>query len=50
MEPYKEMYLKLFNSVTDSIEQIRSQNFGMAMEILIKAQQDSEELYISSGQ
>ncbi|MBQ1264549.1 MAG: hypothetical protein IIY04_03940 [Oscillospiraceae bacterium] len=35
MSDYKRMYLRLFHAVTDSIE------------ILTKAQQDCEELYIS---
>ena len=35
MADYKKMYLRLFHAVTDSIE------------ILTKAQQDCEEIYIS---
>lgn len=35
MADYKKMYMRLFHAVTDSIE------------ILTKAQQDCEELYIS---
>ena len=38
MPDYKKMYLQLFNAVTDSIE------------ILTKAQQDCEELYISDDE
>ena len=38
MPDYKEMYLQLFNSVTDAIE------------LLQKAQQDAEESYISQGE
>lgn len=38
MPDYKKMYLRLFHAVTDSIE------------ILTKAQQDCEELYISDDE
>ena len=47
MPDYKTMYLRLFNAVTDAIESIDRQNFGTAKEQLIKAQQETEELYIS---
>ena len=39
----KEMYLTLFNEVTDALEQIEK-----LKEKLIKAQQKTEELYISN--
>ena len=47
MPDYQTMYLHLFNAVTDAIESIEQQNYGTAKELLIKAQQDTEELYIS---
>ena len=36
-------YIGLFNAVTDALEAIEQQNFGLAKEILIKAQQDAED-------
>ena len=47
MPDYQAMYLHLFNAVTDAIESIEQQNFGMAKEQLIHAQQETEEIYIS---
>lgn len=38
MPDYQKMYLGLFNAVTDAIE------------LLQKAQQDAEEIYISEGE
>ena len=48
MEPYKEMYLKLFNAVTDSIESLRGNNAALALYTLIRGQRDTEELFLSS--
>ena len=39
-------YIGLFNAVTDAVEALERQNFGLAKEILIKAQQDAEELVL----
>ena len=47
MLDYKSMYLHLFNHVSDAIAALEQQNFGQAKEILISAQQETEELYIS---
>jgi hypothetical protein len=41
------MYLKLFNSLTDAIEQIEKQNFGQALDTLKCAQSGAEELYLN---
>ena len=49
MPDYQTMYLHLFNAVTDAIENIDRQNYGTAKEQLIKAQQETEELYISES-
>lgn len=43
-ELYKKMYFKLFNKVTDAIEVCKDDNVKA---ILIKAQQETEEMYIS---
>lgn len=47
MEIYEKMYLKLFNAVTDAIR-LMPEEQSVAREILIKAQQDCEELYIEA--
>ena len=46
MPDYKEMYLTLFNAVTDALEAIHKSNIGEATEILCQAQQKTESLYI----
>ena len=47
MPDYQKMYTTLFNAITDAIKSIQDCNFGIAKDTLIKAQQDTEELYIS---
>ena len=46
MIDYKTMYIKLFNAVTDAINCIQQGSCGTAKEILMQAQQDTEEFYI----
>lgn len=48
MSNYKEMYFKLFNSISDAIKQIGKQNYGEATDLLKRAQAESEELYIKT--
>ncbi|MBQ7007307.1 MAG: hypothetical protein IJN59_05715 [Oscillospiraceae bacterium] len=43
---YKQMYLKLFNAVTNAIEQIEQQNYGVAIQLLKDAQIKCEEIFI----
>ena len=43
---YREMYLRLFNAVTDALAAMEEQNFGCAKEALIAAQQRCEEMYL----
>ena len=50
MDEIPNYYTLLFNRVTDAIEAIEEQNYGAAKAILIKAQQDAEELYIEAGE
>ena len=45
---YKNLYLKLFNSVTDGINALENFDGVKALQILKQAQIDCEELYISS--
>ena len=42
-ELYKKMYLRLFNKVTDAIEICKDPR---VRDILIKAQQETEEMYM----
>ena len=44
MDMYKKMYYHLFNAVTDAIEE---NNIDDIKKLLIKAQQETEEIYIS---
>ena len=48
MPDYQKMYTTLFNAITDAIEEIQGHNDVKAKEILIRAQQKTEELYISA--
>ncbi len=47
---YKRLYYMLFNYITDAIRALQGGNYRKALDILIKAQQESEELYISSDE
>ena len=49
MTNYDKMYSLLFNAITDALEKLEKQNFGDAKDILISAQQKTEELYIRSA-
>ena len=49
MANYDKMYSLLFNAITDALEKLERQNFGDAKDILISAQQKTEELYIRSA-
>ena len=48
MADYDKMYSLLFNAITDALEQIEQQNFGSAKDLLIAAQQKTEEIYITA--
>ena len=48
MPDYQKMYTTLFNAMTDAIENIEEANYGIAKELLIQAQQKTEELYIDA--
>jgi len=47
MDLYKELYYHLFNRITDALQQLQGQNYGTAASILIQAQQDAEEHFLS---
>ena len=48
MPDYQEMYYHLFRAVTNAIKALDAMNIGEGKEILIHAQQETEEIYISS--
>ena len=44
---WKEPYLLLFNRITDAIEELKKRNYGSAEEILKKAQEEAENVYMA---
>ncbi len=46
-EGFPKYYTVLFNGVTDAIEALDAHNHIRARELLVTAQQEAEELYIS---
>ena len=48
MTDYQKMYTTLFNAVTDALEKMEVQNYADAKELLISAQQKTEEIYITA--
>ena len=49
MENFPKYYAHLFNSITDEIDALQRQNYIEAQDILIRAQQDAEEMYLADG-
>lgn len=47
MPDYKALYFKLFAAMADAVEELEKQNYGKAGQILISAQQEAEEQYLS---
>ena len=45
---YEKLYHLLFNAITDALEQMEHQNYGTAKDLLIAAQQEAEEIYMSA--
>ena len=50
MDEYKKPYLCLWKGMSDALEALEGRNYGMAEEILRKAQQAAEEIWISEGE
>jgi len=46
MPDYQALYFKLFGAVADALEYIEEDNYGLARQRLIAAQQEAEEQYI----
>lgn len=49
MIDYQRLYKLLFNAVTDAIRCIESGEYGQARDILVSAQQSTEDIYISQA-
>ncbi|MDE7221178.1 MAG: hypothetical protein K2O45_16435 [Oscillospiraceae bacterium] len=49
MNNFPKYYTCLFNGVTDAIDALQKQKYGQAQMILIRAQQDAEEMYLADG-
>ena len=45
---YEKLYHLLFNAITDALEQMEKLNYGSAKDLLITAQQQAEEIYMSA--
>ena len=48
MTGYKSLYIYLFNAVTDAVDLLTRGEFALARSVLIRAQQECEERYISA--
>ncbi len=49
MDLYKQLYLRLFNRVTDALILLDREEISSAKETLIRAQQEAEEQYLAVG-
>ena len=47
---YQKMYTLMFNAATDALRAMEKLNLGDARELLICAQQQAEEIYLSGGE
>ena len=47
-ENFPKYYTILFNAITDAIEALRANNYGEAMDILVRGQQEAEDAYIDA--
>ncbi len=45
---YKELYYRLFAVLADCTAALEAQNYGLAKDILIQAQQDAEEQFLNA--
>jgi len=50
MMDFQHLYHILLNASEDAIAQIEQQNYGLAKEILIRAEQQAEEEYLQQGE
>ena len=47
---FKKMYLRLFNRVTDATRALEAGDAERARQLLVAAQQESEEIYLDGGE
>jgi len=47
MDNYRMMYYTLFNAITKAIEAQAESNYGISMNILMTAQQDTEKIFMN---
>ena len=45
---YKKPYLAMSNGVTDALEALEARNYGLAGDILRRAQQEAEEQFLEA--
>ena len=49
MESTQKPYFLLFNAITDAVEAMDKLNFGQSRELLVRAQQAAEELFLEEA-
>ncbi len=49
MENFPKYYTRLFNGITDALREMEKKNYTGAEILLIRAQQDAEEMYLADG-
>lgn len=47
MSEYQKSYSILFCGITDALEELQRQNYGLAAQRLIQAQKDAEEAFLN---
>lgn len=47
MTDYQKLYTFLFNGISDAIAALDRNNYGTARDLLVKAQQEAEEQYLT---
>ena len=50
MDEYKKPYLTLFSITLQALEALRKKNYGEAELLLVRAQQEAEDVFISEGE
>ena len=46
MPDFEKMYFNLFGAITDALEHMEQNNYGLARQRLVAAQQEGEERYM----
>ena len=49
MEEYQQPYLRLWAGITEALDALEQRNYGLAEDLLRRAQQAAEEAYIAAG-